>query len=175
MGVGSNKVNLHPQPGPHCCQCILTRTAWLFDESMNISQLFTCSHISCVKISPSLRSQLISSCLFVLLSCMFETCLLFFPARSCRTLCAATVMLPFTRDTAPVFPSTPCSYIGDAEANSPDSAHPLADGTAAKAHASPSSDGTTALAPPQTLCARSSSCSLSHFFVGFGFLWLLGP
>ena len=46
----------------------------------------------------------------------------FFSARSCRTLCAATVMLPLTRDTAPVFPSTPCSYIGDAEANSPDSA-----------------------------------------------------
>ena len=29
-------------------------------------------------------------------------------------------------------------------------------------------------APPQTLCTRSSSRSLSHFFVGFGFLWLLG-
>ena len=50
------------------------------------------------------------------------TIFFFFSARSCRTLCAATVMLPLTRDTAPVFPSTPCSYIGDAEANSPDSA-----------------------------------------------------
>ena len=50
------------------------------------------------------------------ISIFMETVFFFF-ARSCRTLCAATVVLPLSRDTAPVFPSTLYSYISDAEAN----------------------------------------------------------